>query len=134
MKTIARISVSVFSIILMVGAAYAWDDDHDLAELNTPVLQVNYGEQATCYASNVGAKDITIKMEIYRGNDGVLDYSTGPETLKPHQIFSVGVGVPTAYFWQCKIIVIKGNPKNVRGILYRVSGSPTAPSNPVEAR
>lgn len=98
---------------------------HAKPELATPIMRTELSDQVVCYANNVGKKDVTIKMQVYK--DGILRGSSGNRVLAANERFSLGVGDGT-FWWQCKIVVVKGAKKSVRGIMY---GSPPSDGRPV---
>ena len=121
----SRILLGAIVAFTLVGVAHA------KPELSTPVMRTQLSDQVVCYANNVGKKDVTIKMEVYK--DGVLRGSSGNRVLVANERFSLGVGDGT-FWWQCKIIVVRGAKKNVRGIMYGNPSSGDRPVVSVEAR
>jgi hypothetical protein len=97
-------------LLALTGMAYAKQQN----ELNSPILQVDsMGGNVICFVNNVGNKDVTIVMEIYA--EGELHWSS-EELLKPNEFSSLGTS--GTFRWQLKIIVLSGDKKNVRGIMY----------------
>jgi hypothetical protein len=99
-------------------------------ELNTPILRIGLADSAICVVNNVGSKDLTIAVEVY--GDEALVSSPPEEVLAPNETYSVGT---SGHFrWQCKIKVLKGSKKSVRGAYYGVGAAAQIPANVVEAR
>lgn len=120
-----RALLTVALVLGLAGAAAA------KPELNTPVLQVELTDDVVCFVSNTGSKNVTIEMKLY--DNGVLVVPGGEHVLAPNERFTIGVA-PGSFWWQCKIVIIKGSINDVRAILYAMPSGAARPAIAVDAR